>query len=172
MRALRAEGRLSPLLCAALGAALLAPGARAVVQTHPYQLGYYNALVGGTAGATDRGFETIYWGQVLDRAPVFLNSVPEAGPRVLVIPKGVIYLLEFQHEAGALRTEVRFTGDESQAGSADYVLFQAMQSDWTGLCWALARGEEPVYAVRLGETPLLLIYDREAVARARRRLGR
>jgi hypothetical protein len=84
----------------------------------------------------------------------------------------VIYLLEFQQQAGGLRPDVQFTGDEAEAESVDYVLFQAMQSDWTELCWALAREEEPAYAVRLGGTPLLLVYDREAVARLRLRLGR
>jgi len=161
---LRGDGLLSVLVCAALGALLLAPGASGVVRTHPYQLAYYNALVGGTEGATERGFETIYWGQVFENAALFLNHVEQLNPRVLVIPKGVIYLLEFQQQAGVLRPDARFTGDEREAESADYVMFQCMQSDYTELCWVLAREEQPVYALRLGRTPLLLVYGRDAVA--------
>ncbi len=47
--------RLPALVCAALGAMLLYPGATAVRDSHPYQLSYYNALVGGTAGRRRRG---------------------------------------------------------------------------------------------------------------------
>ena len=177
VRWLRAEGPakalLSALVCAALGAALLFPGARGVLRTHPYQLAYYNALVGGTRGATERGFETIYWGQVYQEAPSFLNSIEELNPRVLVIPRGVIYLLEFQQQAGALRPDVQFTGDEREAGAVDYVMFQAMQSDYTDLCWSLVENEAPAWALRLSDgTALLLAYDREAVSAALSRLSR
>jgi 4-amino-4-deoxy-L-arabinose transferase-like glycosyltransferase len=162
--------RLSVLIGLALGAALLWPGMAQVRLTHPYQLAYYNSLVGGTGGATARGFETIYWGQVLQEAPDFLNRVAEPGPRVLVIPRGVIYLLEFQQQVGALRDDIEWTGDGREAASADYVVFQAMQSDYTDLCWALVDGTEPVHTVGLGTTPLLLVYDRNAIAAALERL--
>lgn len=165
---LKAQGehkrRLSLLAAAALGALLLYPGANAVIRTHPYQLAYYNALVGGTAGAMRRGFETIYWGQVLKEAPLFLNRITTPSPRVLVIPRGVIYLLDFQRQAGALRPDVQFTGDEAEATRVDYLMFQAMQSDYTDLCWRLVREEDPVWAVRSEDgTPLLLVYDRSAL---------
>ncbi len=170
VRLLKAEApgsaRLSALIAAALGAALLYPSANAVLRTHPYQLAYYNALVGGTTGAMKRGFETIYWGQVFKEAPAFLNTTTEESPLVLVIPKGVIYLLEFQQQAGALRPEVRFTGDERDATIADYVMFQAMQSDYTDLCWKLVKNKQPTWAVRLEGTPLLLAYDRRALLAA------
>lgn len=173
MRLLRAEGLLSGLACAVLGLALLVPSRSVLQGTHPYQLAYYNALVGGTRGATERGFETIYWGQVYQEAPSFLNSVAEPNPRVLVIPRGVIYLLEFQQQAGALRPDVQFTGDEREAGAVDYVMFQAMQSDHTNLCWQLVQNEEPAWALRLSDgAALLLAYDREAVASALDRLAR
>ena len=165
------RGTLSALICAALGAVLLSPGVRGVIATHPYQLAYYNALAGGSEGATRRGFEAIYWGQVFEEAPAFLNAVEQTSPRVLLIPKGVIYLLEFQQQTGVLRSDVEFTGDSAEAGSVDYVMFQAMQSDYTDLCWSLVEGEEPAWAVRLGRTPLLLVYDREAVAEALRGLS-
>lgn len=166
----RGGRRLSALACAALGALLLYPSAVGVLVTHPYQLAYYNTFVGGVGAATDRGFETIYWGQVFQEAPPFLNAVEKPNPRVLVVPKGVIYLLELQQQAGALRPDIRFTADESQAASADYIIFQAMQSDYTPLCWALVKDEEPRYALVLESTPLLLAYDDDAAERALRSL--
>jgi hypothetical protein len=42
-------------------AAVLAPSLFALVSIHPYELSYYNALVGGTPGAWRRGFELTYW---------------------------------------------------------------------------------------------------------------
>jgi 4-amino-4-deoxy-L-arabinose transferase-like glycosyltransferase len=159
--------RLSSLIAAALGALLLYPGANAAIRIHPYQLAYYNALVGGTAGATRRGFETIYWGQVFEEAPLFLNRITTVSPRALVIPKGVIYLLDFQRQTGYLRPDVEFTGDDREAGRVDYVMFQAMQSDYPDLCWALVKGEAPAWTVQSEDgTPLLLIYDRAAVSRS------
>ena len=155
--------RLLPLL---LGAGLLAPSVSAVAHTHPYQLAYYNALVGGPAGAAKRGFETIYWGQVLSAGVDFVNRIEQPNPRVLVIPKGVIYLFELQQ----VRPDARFTGDETQAGSVDYVMFQCMQSDFTDLCWDLYRNAEPIYSVTLDGAPLLVVYDRDAVAAALARL--
>jgi hypothetical protein len=90
----------------------------------------------------------------------FVNHIEKQNPRVLVIPKGVIYLFELQHA----RKDIEFTADESEAGSADYVMFQCMQSDFTDLCWRLYRGARPVDAVEMDGTPLLVMYDREAVA--------
>jgi len=154
------NARLARLLPVMIGAGLIAPSVIGTMHTHPYQLAYYNAFVGGTAGATRRGFETIYWGQVFSEGVDFVNHIEKRNPRVLVIPKGVIYLFELQHA----RKDIEFTADESEAGSADYVMFQCMQSDFTDLCWRLYRGARPVDAVEMDGTPLLVMYDREAVA--------
>jgi hypothetical protein len=126
-------------------------------------------LVGGTWGATTRGFETIYWGQVFQDATGFLNSLPRQNPRVLLIPKGVIYLLEFHQKAGNLRDDILFTGDDRQAARVDHVMFQVMQSDFTDLAWELA-GEEAEYAVVADGTPMLVAYDRDTVRSALVRL--
>ena len=155
------NARLARLLPVMIGAGLIAPSVIGMMRTHPYQLAYYNAFVGGTAGATKRGFETIYWGQVLSEGVDFVNQVETQNPRVLVIPKGVIYLLELQHA----RKDIEFTADESEAGSVDYVMFQCMQSDFTELCWRLYREAQPSKVVEVDGTPLLVAYDREAVAR-------
>jgi 4-amino-4-deoxy-L-arabinose transferase-like glycosyltransferase len=165
---------LSGLIGVALGAGLLLPGFRSAAALHPYQLAYYNELVGGTKGATERGFETVYWGQVFQEAPELLNGVAQRmadrGPLVLVIPKGCIYLLEMQQGAGKLDARVKFTGDEGAAAAADYVMFQAMQSDFTDLCWELVRNERPAWTFPVGGAPLLYIYERDAVRSARERL--
>ncbi len=107
---------------------------------------------------------------MFEEASQFLNGIEQSDPRVLVIPRGVIYLLGLQQQAGALRPDIQFFGDEEEARSADYVMFQCMESDYTELCWALVREAGPAYALMPRDTPLLLAYDREAVAAALARL--
>jgi hypothetical protein len=46
--------------------AVLAPAAFAVIQIHPYELSYYNELIGGPRGAWKRGFELSYWYDAFD----------------------------------------------------------------------------------------------------------
>jgi len=167
----RDGARVTALATFGLATLVLTSGVRGAVNLHPYQLAYYNELVGGTLGATMKGFETIYWGQVFQEGAGFFNTVSTPHPRVLVIPKGVIYLLEFQQKAGNLRDDVRLTGDESEAARADCVMFQWMESDFTDLCWELVNGkDEPVHAVVMGNAPLLTVYDHKAVAAALARL--
>jgi hypothetical protein len=160
------RARLAPLVAAALGAILLLPGLSGAARTHPYELAYYNSLVGGTKGATERGFETIYWGQSLAEAPPFLNGLRQSHPLVLVIPKGTIYLLELQQQVGSIRPDVRFTAEEAQATVVDAVLFQAMQSDYTELCWTLVQKAEPTFEVTVEDTPVVLGYERRVVLEA------
>ncbi len=167
----RDGARVTALATFGLAILVLTSGVRGAVNLHPYQLAYYNELVGGPWGATTKGFETIYWGQVFQEGAGFFNTIPTPHPRVLVIPKGVIYLLEFQQKAGNLRDDVRFTGAESEAAQVDYVMFQWMESDFTDLCWELVNGkDEPVHAVVMGDAPLLTVYDHKAVVAALDRL--
>ncbi|WP_165249999.1 ArnT family glycosyltransferase [Paludisphaera soli] len=45
----------------ATAAIVLAPALVSLVRIHPYELSYYNILVGGPTGAWSRGFELTYW---------------------------------------------------------------------------------------------------------------
>jgi len=67
-----------------------------LVWTHPYQLAYYNAFVGGLNGASRLGFETTYWGDTLSRSLLreVARRVPE-GSTIEIAP----VLHQFQVEA-------------------------------------------------------------------------
>src|SRR5207245_1864046 len=54
------EHPIAPILAVVAGFLLLPP-AYWLFQTHPYELSYYNGLVGGLAGAQRLGFEPTYW---------------------------------------------------------------------------------------------------------------
>ena len=45
----------------ALASLVLGSAALALIRIHPYELSYYNGLVGGPRGAWERGFELSYW---------------------------------------------------------------------------------------------------------------
>ena len=64
----------------------LAAPALSMVRLHPYQIAYFNSLVGGTAGASGR-YDTEYWLTSYREAMAWIRSepVPHAGPiRILV----------------------------------------------------------------------------------------
>jgi hypothetical protein len=62
---------------------LLLPGIFACIQLHPYQYVYYNALVGGTAGAFRR-YEMDYWATSYEDATEYLNRTAPQGSIVVV----------------------------------------------------------------------------------------
>ncbi|MFW6158231.1 MAG: ArnT family glycosyltransferase [Planctomycetota bacterium] len=82
-RVWRWRGRVGRVIvCAAL---LLAAGVLA--WTHPYELSYYNALAGGARGARALGFETTYWGDVINPGVMAdVNRVCPKGSAVAVWP--------------------------------------------------------------------------------------
>ena len=45
----------------ALAGLVLGSAAFALIRIHPYELSYYNELIGGPRGAWERGFELTYW---------------------------------------------------------------------------------------------------------------
>lgn len=73
--------------------AVLAAQAVGLVWLHPFQLSYYNGLVGGTAGAVRLGFEPTYWGDSINSE--LIEQLPdETGAEILVAPQ----LHQFQAE--------------------------------------------------------------------------
>jgi 4-amino-4-deoxy-L-arabinose transferase-like glycosyltransferase len=56
--------RLRPRLLVAL--LVLVPSAWALVRVHPYELSYYNPMIGGPRGAWNAGFELTYWYDAFD----------------------------------------------------------------------------------------------------------
>jgi hypothetical protein len=63
--------------------ALALPGVYSSVKLYPYQYVYYNSLVGGPAGATDR-FELDYWRVSLREMALELNKVAPPGSIIVV----------------------------------------------------------------------------------------
>jgi 4-amino-4-deoxy-L-arabinose transferase-like glycosyltransferase len=167
-------------IAALLAALLLLAPLRSLIGYHPYQLAYYNALVGGPQGALARGFETIYWGgPFFDPALQRLFAhYPQA--RVFVTPHGVIGTLLAQYQqAGLIPPTVEFSAGADPEARAreiarcDFVIFQVAQSEFDEVSRPLFdRGQPlPDYSRYLDEAhhvPLLLVFPGEE---ARRLLG-
>ena len=178
-----ASERWTRQVLAMLALLLVLPGAYGLLATHPYQLGYYNLAVRRPFGARERELETIYWGQAYLEAVPYLNEQPLH--EVFVTPPGAASLLEFYRQMGLLRRGVRVTyasPDASAAQSiararaADVVLFQAMQSEFDDIAWALYREGRPAWGVSVTGDPItpgapltqpavILAYDAREVRR-------
>jgi hypothetical protein len=158
---------------------VLLPAAVGVIATHPYQLAYYNALAGGPLGATDRGFETIYWGGVLRDALPYLNSRQGDGELAFVTPKGVTSLLVFYQRAGLLRPDLRFTTPrdtpeetDAELRACDFVIFQCAQSEFDTVSWPLYRDGVSSFSRDLEGAALVLVFEGDDARRTLAREGR
>jgi hypothetical protein len=103
--------RIAGLRPKVIGAALLAtlvPPAIDLVVHHPYELSYYNRLVGGVRGAYDRGLEVTYLMEVFNpRFLGFLNA--ELGPASALNASFSNFMFVYYQRHGRLRSDVRIT---------------------------------------------------------------
>ena len=168
------------LVVGALGVLLLAPAAHATLTIHPFGLSYYNALVGGVRGAAFRwGFEVTYWGVNLLSVIPFLNRLPE-GTKVLVYPGAWCAYTDFYKNAGILRRDIEIMGDPKDLPKADFIAFQASQTELAlaeladpelgKLLWSLWREAEPAYAATYDGVVIVGVYDKETIRKFLARL--
>jgi hypothetical protein len=96
-------------------ALVLLPGLLAGVKIHPYQYAYYNAFIGGQAGAYRR-FEVDYWLTSYKEVAHYLNATAPKGATIVIFGS----VLQLQ-----LYTDPSFHLQKYQAGTtyaADYAL--------------------------------------------------
>jgi hypothetical protein len=141
------------------------------VRLHPFELSYYNALVGGVRGAARLGMETTYFASTYGYFLPWLNDLP-AGSRLWVMPNSwdVIYYYQLN---GLLRDDIVvlrpsgwgsfYDGLEvpSAVGgleSADYALIDRRQTTFNDVI--------PEYAIQLewaASKPEVARLEREGV---------
>ncbi|HSM09916.1 MAG TPA: glycosyltransferase family 39 protein [Gemmatimonadota bacterium] len=161
--------------------AILAPAAGATVQSHPYQLSYANLLVGGTAGAAEKGLEVTNLKEVFSPSIVAdLDSLIPAG--AVVDPGFLTEELCFYRFQGLARDwiveswtpenpaggGVTLTCDaddllpkglERPAREADFVLVLDRKAVWRPTDRALFQfGGRPAYELSYDGVPLLRVY--------------
>ena len=142
------------MLGVGLAVLLLLPGLLGIIRLHPFELSYYNELVGGTAGARRLGMETNYYASTYGHFLPELNNLP-AGSKLWVMPNSWDVMYYYQRN-GLLRGDLVLlrppgwgsfyddTGVLSAEGgleSADYALIDRRQTTFNDTI--------PEYAIQL-----------------------
>jgi 4-amino-4-deoxy-L-arabinose transferase-like glycosyltransferase len=171
--------RLRPVVPRAVLAALVVlPACWELIRIHPYELSYYNALVGGPEGAWRRhGCELTYWYDAF--TPATIAAINERLPRGAAMnfangESAPIDLLPTLQELGALRGDLRLMSadsDERNPVLGDYpykwlLTNDAKASAFTRLLFAM----RPWYESRppqLGGLRVATVADPASIARAR-----
>jgi len=158
------------LFRAALSGAVLGSAAYALVRVHPYELSYYNELIGGPRGAWNRGFELTYWYDAFNesfidiinrklppRAEVdFLNNLTETAVPVFID----------QQALGVLRGDIQLARSSHSKFPYVWLLTQDSKSSaFTRLLFAMRPwlASEPR---QLGGAQVAAVADPVAVSRA------
>ena len=138
----------------------VAPALAQVIETHPFGIAYYNALVGGLEGAQARGLResTEYWGSSYKQGLRWLNANAEENARIHVGVAG--------HVARAMRKELRddlaFWSPEldlaAPPGSV-YVMYITRPSFYQALERELEAKARPVHEIRVQGGVILRIFE-------------
>ena len=111
--------------------------------------------------------EPTYWADTLLYIVPELNRLCPRGALVLITPPGNESILRFYQRAGALRADLRLSGDEARdIGRADFVTFQCTPAQYGRLQWWLLRHEVPVAAVEHDGVRLCVVYSWDSIERA------
>jgi len=164
------EGRLlTPLRVKALLAGLaLLPALRVVIGTHPYQLAYYNVLIGGTRGAAARGMEATYWGDSYMAACNDLAPRLQPGDTVWVDLPGCQWIIE--QYVRPVCPDLRFSSGGWPPPESSWAIVQNKASELNPAARALMVSGPPAFAAELDGVPLSLLYGRDSVTRAREQM--
>ena len=124
---------------------------------HPYQLSYYNRLVGGIRGAYQRGLEVTYFMEAL--TPEFLRFLNKELPPNAVINASVSnFMLKFYQKENRLRRDIRIT----DSGDFDYYILLTRQSVLSQADRLLIyNNPRPYISMLLDGVPLVSVYKVE-----------
>ncbi len=146
------RGRLGKVIVAAL----LALNAAALLSTHPYELSYYNCLVGGAWGANKLGFETTYWGDTVNQQVIkYVNQHCPDGSRVTSEPPHT----ELIGALPGLRSGLRWVPTWNRGRrNADFVILFPRQGHLSGAALELLKTGKPIKKWSYMGVPQCLLY--------------
>ncbi len=125
-----------------------------IVRIHPYELSYYNMLVGGLKGAQKWGFESTYWGDTAtDDLLGYLNANLPKYASVAFFPAGcnVTSLYKF---TGRLRKDFRIVSHQE----AQFLVLNCRQGFFDKRIWEIYKNETPLYATKHDGVLLSAVY--------------
>ena len=88
---------------------------QALVKYHPYQLSYYNAMIGGAAGAAEKGFTISYWYEALNQSFLEKLNAVTKNDSVLIYSFPHTDILEYNKALGLLDAELKIVADPQKA---------------------------------------------------------
>ncbi len=169
-----AGARSSLLASLVLATIALGPGLIAIVRLHPYELAYYNAVIGGLRGGQRLGLETIYWATTYRAALPEVNRRAAPGATLWVTPNSYDVLYYYQR-AGLLRADLAimrppgwgsFYDDsgvnrvEGEIGDADFALIEYRQTSFVDAVPAYMAQRQPLWALERDGVILAALYAR------------
>ncbi len=121
---------------------------------HPYELSYYNTLIGGIGGAFKKGMETTYWfDAVNDRFLDYVNRNLPLKSTIFIWPYNLPHFIYLQQKS-YLRNDFTFT-----TRNFDYMILLIRQGTFLQWTWDIFHHFSPIYSTRLNNIPLVSIYE-------------
>lgn len=122
---------------------------------HPYQLSYYNRLVGGIRGAYARGFDITYFMEAF--TPDLLRTLNDRLPQNAVINASFAnFMFHYYKKEGQLRSDIEISDNQS----FDYYILLNRRSALSIKERSLITGPFDTYlALRLAGVPLVAIFE-------------
>jgi len=161
--------RVKKTLIVALSAGCIVCSGYQIWRCHPYELSYYNALVGGLRGAYAKGMEITYWFEGVNKnfLEEFNRRVPN-GSRVCMWPANPEYF-QFLQSHGKIKDTVIFYKPTAaimtrkQAPAApeaypDYFILITRLSEFNELHRKILANCIPLVANEFDGVPLVLLY--------------
>ena len=165
--------RKTAIASVVLSAALLPSGwAYTSYKIHPYEIAYFNFIVGGTKGAQQRWPDaTDYWGSSYRDGMKWLTRNAEPGS-LIAVPIGVhiVYCTRnmwLRNDLKVLNMDVNGFLPESQMllykfyqkpEQPLYIMYITRRAGYRGLITLLENREKPVYEITVDGAPILKIY--------------
>jgi len=130
------------------------PGFIAIYQIHPYEMSYYNELVGGVKGAYGK-FDVDYWSQAWTQGARWLNEHAVRNAKILIpIPTG-FQIARYYFTRSDLEISDRTAFEEH----VDYVM---IEPQWRGYNYVVVyclNNLKPTHIVSIEGADVLFIYD-------------
>jgi Dolichyl-phosphate-mannose-protein mannosyltransferase len=109
MKSFAGVGRLEAKTFTAVALLALLPPTIDLALYHPFELSYYNRLIGGLRGAYDRGMEATYFMEAL--TPGFMEYLnKELPPNARLNGLAANFMLVYYQHEGKLRRDLKITG--------------------------------------------------------------
>lgn len=154
------KGLVVPCIVVIASVGLVGADLYSPVRYPPFELSYYNQLVGGLAGAHKKGYETTYWWEILNnRALEKINRLCRGTSVYFPMPPTDLFFKQMK-----ARGKIAFEPAQANPVEADFVLIMGRPyvSYWERKTWPRYRKAgktpKPVWGITLDTVPLLKLY--------------